>query len=84
MPEIYLDIPQSVVNQINDNIRQINYRHPESKSLSANDICKEALAVYKWAIEQTAEGYAIVTMNINREIVCQISTPNLPARPPTK
>lgn len=84
MPQIDLFLPQSILDEFNDNIRKIHYRHSESKPLSANDICKEALAVYNWAVEQMADGYAVVSMNQNREIITQISTPNLPARAPTK
>lgn len=77
MPQIHLDLPQSILNEINN-------RHPQSRKLSANEICNEALGVYKWAVEQTAEGYIIAAANKNRELVCQIATPNLPAVIPTK
>jgi hypothetical protein len=83
MPEIRLEVPQSVIDAINDNLRQINGRSSTDKPLSANDVAREALAVYKWAVEQTNEGYAVVSANANRAPVVQIATPHLPAKVPT-
>lgn len=84
MPIISLDIPQYLVDEINYNLRIINHRHPQSPPLSANDITKEALAIYKWVVDSTQQGYAVVTVNVNKELISQISTPHIPAKVPTK
>lgn len=83
MPEIRLEVPQSIIDSINEKLRQINGRSPSDKALSANDVAREALAVYKWAVEQTNQGYAVVSANANRDPVVQIATPHLPAKVPT-
>lgn len=82
MPELRLNIPQSVLDQINDQINKINGNPPDTQ-LSANDIGREALAVYKWAVNQTNAGYAVVSADANRSPVVQIATEHLPARAPT-
>jgi hypothetical protein len=84
MPEIRLDVPQAIIDSINDKLRRINGRSESDKGLTANDVAREALAVYKWAVEQTDEGYAVVSANANRDPVVQIATPHLPARVPKR
>lgn len=84
MPEIRLDVPQSIIDSINESLRDINGRSPSDKPLSANDVTREALAVYKWAVEQVREGYAVVSANSDRSPVVQIATPHLPAKAPTR
>lgn len=84
MPEIRLDVPQSVIDSINASLRDINGRSSSDKPLSANDVARESLAVYKWAVEQVREGYAVVSANSDRAPVFQVETPNLPAKPPTR
>lgn len=84
MPEIRLDVPQSVMDSINETLREINGRSLSDKSLSANDIGRESLAVYRWAIEQVQEGYAVVAVNVDRAPVFQIETPHMPEKVPTR
>ncbi len=50
--------------------------------MSINDIGREALAVYKWFVEQTAHGYAVVAVNRDLTQLVQVSTPHVPARQP--
>lgn len=83
MPKITLDIPQSAIDEINKNLQIINNCHPNS-ILSAHDIGREAIAVYKWVTDQTSKGHAVVSANKNKEFVFQIETPNIPAKNPTK
>lgn len=83
MPEIRLEVPQSIIDSINEDLREINGRSSSEKPLTANDVAREALAVYKWAVEQTKGGYAVVSANSQRSPVVQIATPHLPARVPT-
>jgi hypothetical protein len=83
MPELRLDVPQSVIDLINEKLRKIN-ADPSRKPLSANDIGREALAVYNWAVDQTSEGLAVVSSDKSRAPVVQIATPNIPGRAPTK
>ncbi|MBB3121636.1 hypothetical protein [Pseudoduganella violacea] len=81
MPEIRLDIPQSVIDSINDKLNKINDNPPGTR-LSANDIGREAIAVYKWVIDQSNDGLAIVAAGADSKPVVQITTPNLPVRRP--
>ena len=82
MPQIRLEMPQHVLDSIHESIRGANGR--AGSPPSANDIAREALAVYKWAIEQVRDGYAVVSMNARGELVEQIATPNLPPKAPTR
>lgn len=84
MPEIRLHAPQSVIDSINASLPEINGRSVSDKPLSADDIGRESLAVYKWPVEQVRDGYAVVSANSDRAPVFQVETPNLPAKPPTK
>ena len=84
MNEIRLDVPENFINEINYKIRKINERNIDSRQISTNDITKEALAVYKWVVDQLYDGYAIVSVNKNKELISQVETPNLPAKVPTK
>lgn len=82
MPELRLNVPQAVIDSINTQLNEIN-GNPVGTQLSANDIGREALAVYKWAVNQTNQGYAVVSADANRSPVVQIATESLPARAPT-
>lgn len=82
MARVRLEMPQSVLDSINARLRAINGRGP-GEELSANQVGKEALALYKWAVEQAEQGYAVVAANARGEPVTQIATPHLPARAPT-
>lgn len=84
MPQIRLDVSDSLIESINKAIREINGRRGQEASLSPNDIAREALAVYKWAVEQVRDGYAVVAVNSDRDPVVQIETPHLPARAPSQ
>lgn len=83
MPELRLDVPQQVLDTINDKLNRIN-EYPAGTRLSANDIGREALAVYKWVLDQTDDGLAIVAASADSKPVVQITTPHLPARRPSR
>lgn len=82
MPELRLQVPQSVIDSINAKLRNIN--GPDARTLSVNDIGRDALAVYKWAVDQTDNGLAVVAADSTRSPVVQIATENLPARAPSR
>lgn len=82
MPEIRLDLDAATLKSINDNLKSINAT-PDSPALSANDVGREALSVYKWVVEQTKAGKAVVATDKDLSKLVQIATPNLPARNPT-
>lgn len=84
MKQINLDVPDNVIEEINYKLRAINNRDLNANTLSSNDIAREALAVYKWIVDQMYEGYAVVSADKNRELISQISTPNLPPKAPVK
>lgn len=84
MKEITLDVPNYLIEELNYKIRVINARNAGEEVLSANDIAREALAVYKWAIDNIYEGYAIVAADSDKNLITQIATPNMPAKAPTK
>ena len=81
MPELRLQVDPSVLSNINDGLRKIN--GSSQRDLSANDIGREALAVYKWVVEQTNAGRAVVAADKDLSQLVQIATPNLPAKDPT-
>lgn len=84
MYPINLDVPDNVIEEINYKLRAINHRDIRAHNLSGNDIGREALAVYKWVVDQIYDGYAVVSANKERQPVTQISTPHLPAKAPSK
>lgn len=84
MYQINLDVPHNVIEEINYKLRVINNRETNAKNLSSNDIGREALAVYKWVVDQLYEGYAVVSADKQKELIAQIATPNLPAKAPSK
>lgn len=84
MPGIHLDVSKNFIDEINYKIRVINNRHPNATVLSANEIANEALGLYKWALDQVYEGYAIVSTNKEHQLILQVELPNLPAKVPTK
>ena len=80
MPELRFQVDSSVLGSINDGLNTIN---GTQRDLSANDIGREALAVYKWVVEQTRAGRSVVAADKDLSQLVQIATPNLPARNPT-
>jgi len=80
MPELRLQVDPSILGSINAGLKNIN---GTQRDLSANDIGREALAVYKWVVEQTSAGRAVVAADKNLSQLVQIATPNLPAKDPT-
>lgn len=84
MYPINLDVPNNVIEEINYKLRAINNRDINARNLSGNDIGREALAVYKWVVDQMYEGYAVVSADKDRQLISQISTNNLPPKAPTK
>jgi hypothetical protein len=81
MTEVRFQVDPSVVGSINDDLNTINGTR---RDLSANDIGREAVAVYKWVVEQTRAGRAVVAADKELSQLVQIATPNLPARNPTR
>ena len=81
MTEVRFQVDPSVVGSINDDLYTINGTR---RDLSANDIGREAVAVYKWVVEQTRAGRAVVAADKELSQLVQIATPNLPARNPTR
>ncbi|RZF30003.1 hypothetical protein EVC45_10440 [Paraburkholderia sp. UYCP14C] len=81
MPELRLNIPSDVISAINDELKiaQKNITGGTGKELSATDIGRDALAVYKWVVDQTAKGKTVVATDSSLDTFVQISTPNLPA-----
>ncbi len=55
-----------------------------AQQLSLNDIGREALTLYKWAVDQTEDGLAVVATDRGHSNLVQIATPALPARPPRR
>lgn len=84
MKEVRLDVPDNFINDIKYKIKEINGNNINLQQLSSNDITREALAVYNWVLEQVHNGYAVVSVNKNRDLISQIETPYVPARVPTK
>ena len=82
MPEIRLQVDESIIKSINDKLKSINSGTGGGATLSANDIAREALSVYKWAVEQTDAGRAVVATDKDLSQLVQIATPNLPAKVP--
>lgn len=80
MAEIRLNVSQDFVDAVNANLTAIN---GTKKELSANQIAQEALAVYKWAVENRAKGNAVVAVEGTDDgklaSVAVISTPAMPA-----
>lgn len=77
MPELRLQVSQSVIDSINDKLRIIN-NDPNRPPLTANDIGREALAVYNWAVDQNGQGFRVVSVDKNRTPVIQIATDSIP------
>lgn len=82
MPELRLQVDDSTLAAINESLKDINGAS-KSPGLSANDVGREALAVYKWVLEQTKAGKAVVSADKNLSQLTQIATPNLPAKSPS-
>lgn len=89
MPELRLQVDESILKSINDNLKAIHQGMKGADSgplssgpLSANDIGRDALAVYKWVVEQTLSGRAVVAADKELSELKQITTPYIPARSP--
>lgn len=82
MPELRLQVDASTLDSINKSLQDIN-GSTGRPNLTANDIGREALAVYKWVLDQTQAGKAVVATDKNLSQLVQIATPNLPARGPS-
>ncbi|AIF48138.1 hypothetical protein [Dyella japonica] len=80
MAELRLNVPSAVVEGINNNLKEVLGAEASDKPLSVNDIGREALAVYKWFVEQTKAGKAVVAVDPDLTHFVQISTPHLPAK----
>ena len=80
MSTIHFHVADDTIEGINNSLSSIC---GVNKQLSPNEIGREALAVYKWMIEQLLLGKAIVSADRNLTNLTQLSTSNLPANPPS-
>lgn len=80
MAELRLTVPSVVVDGINRDLRAVHGDEASEKPLTVNDIGREALAVYKWFVEQTKSGKAVVAVDPDLKHFVQIATPHLPAK----
>ena len=86
MAEVHLRLDDEFVDAINEALKKIHGRGSESstyKALTATEIAREALAVYRWVVERTADDQAVVAADKDRWLVSQLATRNLPARAPS-
>lgn len=86
MAEVHLRLDDDFVNAINQGLKTIRGRatkHRADKALTATEIAREALSVYRWVIEQTAADRAVVAADKDRQLISQFATPNLPALAPS-
>lgn len=83
MPELALNVPQHIIDHINARLNHINGLPPGTVR-SANDIGRDAIAVYKWVVDQTEGGLAVVAANSEGKPILQITTPNIPGRRPSR
>jgi hypothetical protein len=86
MAEVHLRFDDEFVEAVNEGLERIHSRGAESstyKTLTATEIVREALAVYRWVVERTADDQAVVAANKDRLLVSQLATRNLPARAPS-
>lgn len=85
MAEVHLRVDDEFVHAINERLEAIHRRaeSPAHKVLTATEITREALAVYRWVVERTANNTAVVAANENKELVSQLETRHIPARAPT-
>jgi hypothetical protein len=79
MAKINLVVDDTFVSEVNVYLTTIN---DGAQDASANDIAKEALAIYRWVARQIFEGKAVVAVNKNMDASVQISTPMIPAKEP--
>lgn len=81
MPIIRLTVEQTFVDYINQSLKEINSDRVYM-AMNIHQIAREALAVYKWFVEQTAHGYAVVSVNRDLTELVQVCTPHVPAKEP--
>lgn len=80
MAKVSLTVNDSFVSEVNVYLTTIN---GGNQNASADDIAKEALAVYRWYAQQVFEGRAVVAVNRNMDANCQVATPMIPAKDPS-
>lgn len=78
--EIRINVPDSYVQEVNGSLntikKDLGLVH---MPMGINQIGGEAIAVYKWVVEQLAAGRVIVATDKHLQEFTQMSTPNLPA-----
>jgi hypothetical protein len=78
--EIRLNVPESYVQEVNGSLNEIKKDLGlVHMPMNINQIGCEAMAVYKWVVEQMAAGRVIVSTDKHLQEFTQMSTPNLPA-----
>lgn len=80
MARVSLNVDDEIVAEINVYLTAIN--NDVRQNASANDIAREALAVYRWVAKQIFEGRAVVAVNKDMDAHTQIATEMIPAKPP--
>jgi hypothetical protein len=80
MALLHLIVPDAVVEGINRDIAIIHAGTPGAPAMSANDIGREALAVYQWVVSQISAGNMVVATNADKTKFTAMETPALPFR----
>lgn len=80
MPMLRLSVPNAVIDGINHDLAVVRGDEAPRRPLSANDIGREALGVYKWFVEQVRVGKAVGAIDPDVTHFVQIATPRVPAR----
>jgi len=75
MPDLHLRVPQAIVDEINDNLRKVT---GGKETLLIDEIGKEALGLYKWAVAQMAIGNAVGAADKTGDLIVQIGTKSTP------
>lgn len=68
MADVRLQIPDTLVDQINDKL---------SSSAKATDIAKDALTLYNWAVNEKAAGRLILSSNDQGGDIAKLAMPSL-------
>lgn len=83
MALLHLIVPDAVVESINRDLAIIHAGTPGVPAMSANDIGREALAVYQWVVSQRSAGNRVVATNAEKTKFSAMQTPMLPFGPST-
>lgn len=82
-----ISISADTFEKINQNLTRINTRKrgfDYKVELSPDQIAREAILYFEWAVGQSNDGKAVVSTDLSMTDISMISTPNFPADRPVK